>query len=409
MTDSKEPAGEDADSLKRRSQRAAEGEKTVSCDLDNDAAFYSDLYFSIAYGLGIIPVGGFMKREIIACVLALLLSNGRQIYGQTSTLIDAEVMNALIAESSGERGLNHFSYIGANFSGFAPSLGAEQTAEYIAEHAQQWGLSDVKIEEFPYIGTQEDTRERADATQMKRAIVIAGAAAYIMASAGPAQIPALTQNALEKARIRLAREERRVADLLEQTSKESAAEDYREAINLIRQAYRREAAAFQSLEVFAGQGEAGRYLQKAVSALARGEASAQQRAKEQAAPLSKMRGWGALKPAPPRREDVALMVPQRNAKIRGPVNIFRHQYGQDWLKEKLEDPDFLQKLQLARRGLYYWYEALNFADGERNLGEIRDRVAAEFGPVPLVEIEQYFWLLEKAGVVELHGARSGRR
>ena len=56
----------------------------------------------------------------------------------------------------------------------------------------------------PYIATQEDTRERADATQMKRAAVIAGSTAYIMASAGPDDIPQLTQNVLNKSKIRLA-------------------------------------------------------------------------------------------------------------------------------------------------------------------------------------------------------------
>jgi hypothetical protein len=87
--------------------------------------------------------------------------------------------------------------------------------------------------------------------------------------------------------------------------------------------------------------------------------------------------------------------------IRGPVNLFRHQYGQDWLKEKLRDPDFLEKIRLARRGRYYAYETLNFVDGNLNLGQIQERVAAEYGLAPIEEIEEYFRMLEKVGVVTL--------
>ena len=87
--------------------------------------------------------------------------------------------------------------------------------------------------------------------------------------------------------------------------------------------------------------------------------------------------------------------------IRGPVNFFRPQYGRDWMTEKLGDPDFVEKVRLARFGHYYLYETLSFADGTRNLGRIQELVAAEYGPAPLDEIAEYFRLLESVGVVSL--------
>jgi hypothetical protein len=45
------------------------------------------------------------------------------------------------------------------------------------------------------------------------------------------------------------------------------------------------------------------------------------------------------------------------------------------------------------------YEALNFADGKRNVGEIRDAVSAEYEPVSVQDVEQYFRFLESVGVV----------
>ena len=69
--------------------------------------------------------------------------------------------------------------------------------------------------------------------------------------------------------------------------------------------------------------------------------------------------------------------------------------------EKTGDPGFADKVRLAKRGHYYLYETLNFADGKRNLAEIAAAVGAEYGPAPVEEIEEYFRLLEKVGVVTL--------
>jgi hypothetical protein len=51
-------------------------------------------------------------------------------------------------------------------------------------------------------------------------------------------------------------------------------------------------------------------------------------------------------------------------------------------------------------GEEYAYEVLNFADGKRNVEEIRDAVSAEYGPVPLEMVVEYLKALEKIGVVE---------
>jgi hypothetical protein len=40
-------------------------------------------------------------------------------------------------------------------------------------------------------------------------------------------------------------------------------------------------------------------------------------------------------------------------------------------------------------------------NGTRTLGEIRDAVSAEYGPVDIVELEEFFRFLEKAGVVSM--------
>jgi hypothetical protein len=51
-------------------------------------------------------------------------------------------------------------------------------------------------------------------------------------------------------------------------------------------------------------------------------------------------------------------------------------------------------------GEEYAYEVLNFANGKRNVQQIRDAVSAEYGPVPLELVAEYLAGLEKIGVVD---------
>jgi hypothetical protein len=234
----------------------------------------------------------------------------------------------------------------------------------------------------PYIGTQEDTLERADATQMKRAEVISGASAYILATASDEDVPALAQNALAKARARLASEERRAMDVLF-----SPGPDANLALEIVRQAYGREVKAIETLKAFASG--AGYVRDRAAELEA-----------ELPRALARLESHGA-KATPASPSGSATLVPTRTPLVRGPVNFFRPEYGRDWMIEKTGDPAFVDKVRLARRGHYYLYETLNFADGKRNLEEIRAAVGVEYGPAPLEEIEEYFRLLERVGVVTL--------
>ena len=233
----------------------------------------------------------------------------------------------------------------------------------------------------PYIGTQEDTVERADATQMKRAEVIAGASAYVLATASDDALPALAQNALAKARARLAFEERRALEALPNGNR---------ALDIVRQAYAHETKALSTLSAFASTEHWKKYLEERV-----GELEA-----ELPRALARLEGAGARE-VPSAASGIANRVPVRTSLVRGPVNFFRPEYGRDWMVEKTGDPGFAEKVRLARRGHYYLYETLNFADGKRTLAEIAAAVGAEYGPAPLEEIEEYFRLLERVGVVTL--------
>jgi hypothetical protein len=92
--------------------------------------------------------------------------------------------------------------------------------------------------------------------------------------------------------------------------------------------------------------------------------------------------------------------------VRGPVNFFRPEYGRWWLIEKTGDEHFEKQVPLSQRSFYMTYEALNFADGKRSIAEIRDALSAEYEPVPVSEVAQYFQFMEKLGVVGELGTKS---
>ena len=70
------------------------------------------------------------------------------------TIVDQEILSALVEETSGTKAQRHFTFIENNFSGFEPSAGADDKAEHIARLAREWGLDDVTIEKIPSDGDQ---------------------------------------------------------------------------------------------------------------------------------------------------------------------------------------------------------------------------------------------------------------
>jgi hypothetical protein len=58
-------------------------------------------------------------------------------------------------------------------------------------------------------------------------------------------------------------------------------------------------------------------------------------------------------------------------------------------------------IRVQDRGALYAYEIVNFVDGKRSVGAIRDAVAAEFGPIPIDVVVDYLKVCEEAKIVTL--------
>ncbi len=92
---------------------------------------------------------------------------------------------------------------------------------------------------------------------------------------------------------------------------------------------------------------------------------------------------------------------RRKPEPRGPVAVFGSDYVNDRTAASgIATPGIFSYEGLWGGGEEYAYEVLNFTDGVLVAQQIRDRVSAEYGPVPLEMVAEYLTALEKIGVVE---------
>ena len=79
---------------------------------------------------------------------------------------------------------------------------------------------------------------------------------------------------------------------------------------------------------------------------------------------------------------------------------FGYDYFQDHSSAGARAPALLKRTGLWGAGGDYAYEALNLVDGRRTVREVRDALAAIYGPLPLAEVAEYLADLEKIGVLQ---------
>jgi aminopeptidase YwaD len=247
---------------------------------------------------------------------------------------------ALLDPSGGKRSLQ------AEVGGF--SEGSDHTVW--AEGS--WRIPVIYLADWPdrYIHTQKDIPANLDPTKMKRAMFIAAAAGWYLATLGPDQLPAIERAMAVE---RLSRD----ADLFR-------AHPAADPARVRRQADRMSAAEAGSLARF-------------------GLATSH-------APMVEIAA--AVAGPPP-----AVFV--RKPEPKGPMNGF----GYSWLDDRLEQAGLARPALLDRSaprdGASFAYEALNLVNGHRTVQMIQDELAWSIGPVPIAELTEYFATLEKLGLL----------
>ena len=254
-----------------------------------------------------------------------------------------------------------------------------------------FGIPMLYFHDWPdvYIHTNKDVPENLDATKLQRVAFLGAAIGYTLASAGPAEAPALLAESAGRGAMRLGAGRARALADMTAAEGEAVHQAYREARNRIRYGLRREKEALESIVKFTGaRTDLGPWNQSLESIHA-GDAIA---ARTTYDALCRERGIApladdALEPKPTAK---GSRVPVRSETVQGPTNLYYY----DQLAATLgPDTPSISLDELAQ------FEVLNFTDGRRTVAEIRDAVSAELNPVSIEAVSEYLEVLARARVV----------
>jgi hypothetical protein len=249
-----------------------------------------------------------------------------------------------------------------------------------------------------YIHTDHDTLDQIDATKLRRVALLGAASGYVYASVTARQLPTLLPFLTAQAEARLAQVFGAAQQLVDDPQLEVGVAWY-EARNLVNQTLQRESATLHSIVEFTG-GPAEIDADGA-KALAEQATGFQKSLDKQA----KLRGAKGTAPTAPWASAAdAKRVPMRVGEF-GPLtyqndNVLLARLGKErYAKIKLTNSEATQLLNVRDQSELYAYEIVNFVNGKRTVGEIRDAVSAEYGPLPVNLVADYLDACTEAGVI----------
>ncbi len=249
-----------------------------------------------------------------------------------------------------------------------------------------------------YIHTDHDTLQQIDPTKLRRVALLGAAAGYVYATLDTAQAQALLPFYTSQAEIRLARLFQQAQQLVEEPKLDSNSAWY-EARNLMRQGLAREVGTLHSLAEFTQSWKAGRYERQRFCPI-RWRRSMLDRWPGQSSRRAGSGAEGALAGGSGSAQDSSAHRRIRSADISERQRLTSASDAGARGKIKLLNSDATPLLNERDLSELYAYEIVNFIDGKRSVGEIRDAVSAEYGPLPVDVVDDYLEACKEAGVVQ---------
>jgi aminopeptidase YwaD len=248
-----------------------------------------------------------------------------------------------------------------------------------------------------YIHTDHDTLEQIDATKLRRVALLGAAAGYSFAGLDATQSSRVLPFLAARALGRLAKGFERAQALVQEPGLTPADASF-EAHNLIAQMLRRDQAALRSFAAFThgDPPELAASLDALKAQAATLNAWIDSRAAKRGVHGGGAPGWHTAA--------AGARIPLRIGEF-GPLTFQNDDVLLDRLgaervaKIKLLNAGSSRLLNAQDRGAIYAYEIVNFVDGKRSVVEIRDAVAAEFGPIPLDDVSDYLQACEEAKII----------
>jgi aminopeptidase YwaD len=248
-----------------------------------------------------------------------------------------------------------------------------------------------------YIHTDHDTLQQIDATKLRRVALLGAAAGYVYAALDAERTRALFPFYTAQSEMRLAQIFQQAQRLADEPKLDSGSAWY-EARNLMRQALRREIATSRSLAELTRTTKAETNEKVLTEQVATFNGWIDSQAKARGAP-------GLQPKAPWTGDPTAGKIPIRIGDF-GPLtyqndNVLKARLAPERVaKIKLLNSEATPLLNTQDLSELYAYEIVNFIDGKRTVGEIRDAVSAEYGPLPVELINDYLEACREAGIVQ---------
>jgi aminopeptidase YwaD len=248
-----------------------------------------------------------------------------------------------------------------------------------------------------YIHTDHDTLQQIDPSKLRRVALLGAASGYVYASLDAERSHALLPFYTSQSEMRLSRLSQVAERWVDDPALDPSAAWY-EARNLLHQGLRRELATLSSLEQFAGSSQPDSVSAKTLTdQVANFNAWIDRQAKARGAqgpsPKAVWAGEAAARKIPVRVGEFGPLTYQNDNVLQARLSPERV------AKIKLLNSEATPLLNEQDLSELYAYEVVNFIDGKRSLGEIRDAVSAEYGPIALGLVEDYLNACQEAGLM----------
>jgi len=240
--------------------------------------------------------------------------------------------------------------------------------------------------------TSLDTPDKVDPSELRRVCFIALGSTYYMANASGKEAKDM---ALLIARNGISRISQDYYDALPRMVEADDAgilhEAYKQVLNVIEHSLQREIQSIHSTRVFVKDRQTKKEIESRTENLNLLGSGFKKEVQKYYSSLCRKFG---MKPIP-----VVLTAEEKRLRRVIPFRAedFVCPLQSDYVEEKLGQGILRQ---VKFRG-YTAYEALNFVDGKRSVYDIARAVSAEFRPVDVKDVEGFFRILEKAGLLKL--------
>ena len=250
-----------------------------------------------------------------------------------------------------------------------------------------------------YIHTDHDTLDQIDATKLRRVALLGAASGYVYASLTSQQLSTALPFLAAQAEARLAQSFAAAQRLVDDSNLTPDIAWY-EAENLLHQTLQRERAGLHSAVEFTNgpngaDAEGAKALTEQEAAFERWIGTeAQRRGAETASPAAPWASDADSNKVPVRIGAFGPLTYQNDDVLR--ARLGKERYG----KIKLMNSEATQLLNVRDQSELYAYEIINFVNGKRDVGEIRDAVSAEYGPLPITLVVDYLQACIEAQVIQ---------